>query len=77
MGDRFKPESVIGMGRNMQKHRIVALLNSQSSVLKRLIKQTIIYFSQTIEAVREGRQYPRKLKNIKNDIHFPAYKSAL
>ncbi len=59
------------------KHRIVTLLNSQSSVLKRLIKQTVTYFSQTIEAVREGRQYPRKLKNIKNDIHFPAYKSAL
>jgi len=59
------------------KHRIVVLLTSQSSVLKRLIKQTITYFSQTIEAVREGRQYPRKLKNIKNDIHFPAYKSTL
>jgi len=59
------------------KHRIVILLNCQKTLLKQLLKETIRYISQTIEAVREGRSYPRKLKNIKNNIHFLAYKCAL
>jgi hypothetical protein len=33
--------------------------------------------SKTIEAVRDGRSAPQRLKDIKNDIHFPAYKSSL
>ena len=59
------------------KHRIVHLLRQTTSDIKRLIIQTARYMSKTIEAVRKGRSYPRRLKNIKNDIHFPAYKSAL
>jgi hypothetical protein len=39
--------------------------------------RTIHYIAETVETVREGRSAPRKLKNIKNDIHFPAYKSSL
>ncbi len=59
------------------KHRIVTLLLNSSGDIKRLIEQTADYISKTIEAVKEGRSYPRTLKNIKNDIHFPAYKSSL
>lgn len=59
------------------KHRIVSLLLQAASDIKQRIERTIHYLSQTIEAVREGRSAPLNLKNIKNDIHFPAYKSAL
>lgn len=59
------------------KHRIIILITSKSDDISSLIKQTVEYLSKTIEAIREGRSYPRRLKNIKNDIHFPAYKSAL
>ena len=59
------------------KHTIVHLVLHAHSDIKLLIERTIRYISKTIEAVREGRSTPRKLKNIKNDIHFPAYKSAL
>jgi len=59
------------------KHRIVMILNAKAIDLSRLIENTVEYISKTVEAVRDGRSYPRRLKNIKNDIHFPAYKSAL
>ena len=59
------------------KHRIVCLILQAHGDISRLIKQTIRYLSTTTESVREGRSAPRRLKNIKNDIHFPAYKSAL
>lgn len=59
------------------KHRIVMLINTKAIQLSRLIKETVEYISRTVEAVRGGRSYPRRLKNLKNNIHFPAYKSAL
>ncbi len=59
------------------KHRIVSLIINKSGDIVTLIKHTAGYLSRTIEAVRGGRSYPRRLKNIKNDIHFPAYKSSL
>ncbi len=59
------------------KHRILTIITAKSSEVSILIKQTAEYLSKTIEAVRDGRSYPRRLKNIKNDIHFPAYKSSL
>ena len=59
------------------KHRIVRLVLNAHDDIKLLIERTIRYVSKTIEAVREGRSTPRRLKNIKNDIHFPAYKSAI
>ena len=59
------------------KHRIVQLILSDKRVIKSLIARTVSYICKTIESVRPGRTAPRKLKNIKNDIHFPAYKSAL
>ncbi len=59
------------------KHRIILLITAESAKISSLIKQSVMYISKTIEAVRGGRSYPRRLKNIKNDIHFPAYKSSL
>ena len=59
------------------KHRIVCLILQAHGDILWLIKQTISYLSTTTESVREGRSAPRRLKNIKNDIHFPAYKSSL
>ncbi len=59
------------------KHRIVELILQSTNNIEGLVKRTVRYISQTAEAVRAGRCAPRKLKNIKNDIHFPAYKSAL
>jgi len=59
------------------KHKIVCLILYAGTDIKPLIEHTISYISKTIEAVREGRSAPRSLKNIKNDIHYSAYKSAL
>jgi len=59
------------------KHRLVHMLRNSEAGIKVIIQQTVLYISQTVEAVRVGRSAPRRLKNIKNDIHFPAYKSAL
>lgn len=59
------------------KHRIVHLVLHAHSDIRLSIERTLRYISRTVEAVRTGRSTPRKLKNIKNDIHYPAYKSAL
>lgn len=59
------------------KHRIIQLTLQSNNDCLLLIHRTIRYISKTIEAVRDGRSNPRRLKNIKNDIHFTAYKSAL
>ncbi len=59
------------------KHRVIQLILQSSTDCLLLIHRTISYISRTVEAVRDGRSNPRKLKNIKNDIHFTAYKSSL
>lgn len=59
------------------KHKIICLILHAGTEVKRLIEQTIAYISKTVEAAREGRVASRRLKNIKNDIHYSAYKSAL
>ena len=59
------------------KHRIILLITAESTKLTNLVKQSVDYISKTIEAVRPDRSYPRRLKNIKNNIHFPAYKCSL
>jgi len=56
------------------KHHLVYIIHKDIALV---IQRTIRYISQTVEAVRDGRSAPRKLKNLKNDIHFPAYKNAL
>jgi len=59
------------------KHRLILLLRNMNNDLIQAIRKTMQYISQTTEAVREGRSFPRNLKNIKNDIHYPSYKNAL
>jgi len=59
------------------KHQVVALLTINRQHLRAILRQTIEYISYTVEAKRDGRHNIRRLKNIKNDIHYPAYKSAL
>jgi len=59
------------------KHHIVYIIRNAFKDIAFIIQRTIDYISQTLEANRAGRSAPRKLKNIKNDIHFPAYKSSL
>ena len=56
------------------KHKMVMIIEGVEN-RKRLIIRMANYISETIEAVRDGRSVPRKLKNTKNDIHYPAYKS--
>jgi len=59
------------------KHRIIYLIVHARDNIKAFIERTQHYLSQTCESVRFGRVTPRRLKNLKNDIHYPAYKSAL
>ncbi|MGB5643619.1 MAG: hypothetical protein WBO16_11085 [Gammaproteobacteria bacterium] len=59
------------------KHTIVHLVLHAHRDISLLIEHTLRYISRTVEAVRKDRSTPRKLKIIKNDIHYPAYKSGL
>jgi hypothetical protein len=59
------------------KHQLVTFIVNANRGILRAIERVVDYISITIEAVRDGRSVPRHLKNIKNDIHFPAYKSSL
>lgn len=57
------------------KHQMVKIIIDHQQ-RKMLITRTANYISQSIEAVRKGRTAPQKLKNIKNNIHYTAYKYA-
>ena len=59
------------------KHQLVKLIAWIQDDLMARIKQTIAYIGETLEAVRKGRSYPRRVKSSKNRIHHPAYKSSL
>ena len=59
------------------KHQVINFIRHSIDGFLCDINRLIRYIAKTIEAVREGRSAPRLLKNIKNDIHFTAYKSAL
>ncbi len=59
------------------KHRIIYLIIHAHDNIKAFIERTQNYLSLTCESVRPGRATPRRLKNLKNDIHYSAYKSAL
>lgn len=77
MGLKLKYSVNFAQGLSKMKHRIVQLIVQYEPDVTLLIHRTISYISRTIESIRLGRTAPRKLKNIKNDIHFPAYKSTL
>lgn len=74
---RLKYQVNFAQALSKMKHTIVCLIQQAHNTIVALISRTIIYISKTIEAIRPGRSSPRRLKNIKNDIHFPAYKNAL
>ncbi len=59
------------------KHKIVMLILASCEKATNMFIETSDYLSQTIEAVSPGRTAPQRLKNIKNDIHYAASKSAL
>jgi len=59
------------------KHQLVILILDAHKGILQLIRRIIDYISVTMEAARKWRSAPRTLKNIKNDIHFTAYKSSL
>jgi hypothetical protein len=59
------------------KHKWVTFIVDAHNGILQTIERIIDYISLTIEAVRKGRSVPRNLKNIKNNIHFSAYKSPL
>jgi len=74
---RLKYQVNFAQALSKMKHTIVGLVQQAHSDIAARIRWTIIYISKTIEAVRPGRSSPRRLKNIKNDIHFSAYKNTL
>ena len=59
------------------KHHLVYMIRYAHEGITATIKRTIYYSGKTVEAIRYGRTVPRKLKTIKNDIHFPSYKNTL
>lgn len=59
------------------KHHLVYMIRYAHEGITAIIERTIYYVGLTVEAIRVGRTAPRKLKNIKNDIHFPSYKNTL
>jgi len=59
------------------KHQLVNFILNAPKGISRGIERIIDYISITVEAVRGGRSMPRNLKNIKNNIHFTAYKNSL
>jgi hypothetical protein len=74
---KFEYQINFSQALSKMKHRMVTLILQANSDISLFIYRTINYISKTIEVIRNGRSVPRKLKNIKNDIHYSAYKSAL
>ena len=66
-----------GQALSKMKHQLVTFILGAHKDILQAIRRMVDYISVTIEAVREGRSVPRNLKNIKNDIHFTAYKISL
>ena len=59
------------------KHHVVYLIRYAHKSIVGTIKKIVFYISQTIEAVRDGRTAPRKVKHTNNNLYFSAYKSSL
>jgi len=59
------------------RYAIIKWVTQSGADLTALIRKSINYISKTIEPAREGRFAFRRMKNIKNNIHYPAYKYAL
>ena len=74
---RIKYQINFAQALSKMKHRMIQIILHAHGDALSLIKQTIRYLSETIEAVRDGRSTPRRAKNNKQGRHFAAYKSAL
>jgi len=74
---KIKYQVNLAQALSKMKHQLVILILDAHKGILQLIRRIIDYISVTIEAVRKGRSAPRTLKNIKNDIHFTAYKNSL
>lgn len=59
------------------KHTVVVLIRESVKTLQRLISQTIDYLALTIEPVREGRHFARRLSNLKKRNYYSCYKRTL
>jgi hypothetical protein len=59
------------------KHKLVLLVRATTSKLTELIGVIVEHMSERIEAIRPGRKAPRRIKSIKNKLHFSAYKCSL
>ena len=76
---RLKYQVNFAQALSKMKHQMVKLLliTTYNKAFYKRLNELIDYMSKTVEAIREGRSFPRKLKNIKNDIHYAQYKSSL
>ena len=75
--DKLKYHVNFAQALSKMKHHLVYLIRHAHKNIAYQIKKIVFYISQTIEAVREGRSAPRKVKHTNNNLHFTAYKSSL
>lgn len=59
------------------KHTMVTFIEGAGINITQTIVEMIQYISITVEAVKDGRSFPRRQTNMKNKIHHMAYKRAL
>lgn len=59
------------------KHTAVVLIRNSVKTLQLLIAQTVDYLALTIEPVREGRSFTRRISNLKKRNYYSCYKRAL
>ncbi len=59
------------------KHEVIKLLTKPKKELQILIDEIVIYMSKTVEIVRKGRSFNRKVKTKKNNVIYNNYVSCL
>lgn len=59
------------------KHTLVTLIHRSVIGVRKLLLETINYIALTVEAIRDGRSYRRRLSKLKNKRHYSSYKCAL
>ena len=75
--DKLKYRVSFAQALSKMKHHLVYLIRYADKEFTYNITKMVFYISQTIEAVRDGRSAPRKVKHTNNNLHFTAYKSSL
>jgi len=59
------------------KHTVVALIRCPILAVKELIETTVEYISLTVEPLRKGRQFRRRISNLSTRNYFSSYKRTL